>query len=155
MAWMVLLGVIAIPVVEIALFIKSAQWVGLLPTIVLAIGAGAVGIAMVRRQGLELLLRARTQVDQGEMPVREVFDGICLATAGVLLVLPGFFTDILAILLLLPPVRAALRLWLGQRVSAVAAARSSHPANDGAPGGGPQVIEAEYRVIEDRDAPKS
>ncbi|MBX9635843.1 MAG: FxsA family protein [Magnetospirillum sp.] len=140
--------------VEIALFIKSAQWVGLFPTIILAIGAGAVGIAMVRRQGLELLLRARAQVDQGEMPVREVFDSICLATAGVLLVLPGFFTDILAIFLLLPPVRAGLRLWLTRRVSVVAAHRPTGPGNGAASGGGPQVIEAEYRVVEDTTTPK-
>ncbi|MBC7906989.1 MAG: FxsA family protein [Rhodospirillaceae bacterium] len=149
MAWMVLLAVIAIPVVEIALFIKSAQWVGLFPTIIIAIGAGALGIALVRRQGLELLLRARTQMDQGDLPVGEVFDGICLAIAGVLLVLPGFFTDFIAVLLLLPPVRAALRLWLSGRVGVVATARNAGPT------AGPQVIEAEYHVVEDRDAPKS
>jgi UPF0716 protein FxsA len=148
MAWMVLLAVIALPVVEIALFIKSAQWVGLLPTIALAIAAGAVGIAMVRRQGLELLLSARGQVDRGEMPVREVFDGICLALAGLLLVLPGFFTDVVAIVLLLPPVRAALRLWLSSRMVATASAQPRAHA-------GPQVIEAEYRVIQDPDGPKA
>ncbi|MBC7952102.1 MAG: FxsA family protein [Rhodospirillaceae bacterium] len=149
MAWVVLLAVIAIPVVEIALFIKSSQWVGLLPTIIIAIGAGALGIALVRRQGVELLLRARTQLDMGEMPVREVFDGICLAMAGILLLLPGFFTDIVAILLLLPPVRAALRLWLSRHTTVTTTHTGNrHPA-------GPQVIEAEYHVIEDHDAPKS
>jgi UPF0716 protein FxsA len=154
MAWVVLLAVIAVPVVEIALFIKSAQWIGLLPTIVLAIGAGALGVALVRRQGLELLMRARTQMDLGEMPVREVFDGICLAIAGVLLVLPGFFSDILAILLLLPPVRAALRLWLSAHVTTVTTSSHTrgHPPG---PAGGPQVIEAEYHVVEDPNTPKS
>lgn len=149
MAWVVLLAVIAIPVIEIALFIKSAQWVGLLPTIVIAIGAGALGIALVRRQGVELLLRARGQMDRGEMPVGEVFDGICLAIAGVLLVLPGFATDFVAILLLLPPVRAALRLWLSGRVTTVATARPGNPSS-----AGPQVIEAEYHVVEDPNNPK-
>lgn len=154
MAWVVLLAVIAVPVVEIALFIKSAQWVGLLPTIIIAIGAGALGIALVRRQGVELLLRARSQMDRGEMPVREVFDGICLAIAGVLLVLPGFFTDILAILLLLPPMRAALRLWLSTRLTTVATPRANTGPGAG-PTAGPQVIEAEYHVVEDPNTPKS
>jgi UPF0716 protein FxsA len=153
MAWMVLLAVIALPVVEIALFIKSAHWLGLLPTIVLAVGAGFAGIAMVRAQGLDLLLRARSQMDRGEVPVREVFDGICLAVAGALLVLPGFFTDFIAIALLLPPVRAALRLWLvGRKGVVVAAARpGAHPETRSS---GPQVIEADYHVVDDNDRPK-
>lgn len=141
MAWMVLAAVIALPVVEIALFIKSAQWVGLLPTIAAAIAAGAIGLALVRRQGFELLMRTRAQIDRGEMPVAEVFDGLCLAVAGALLVLPGFFSDILAILLLLPPVRAVLRALLAARVVAQGGARPQQPA-------GPQVIETEYRVID-------
>lgn len=141
MAWMVLAAVIALPVVEIALFIKSAQWIGLLPTIVAAIAAGAIGLALVRRQGFELLMRTRAQIDRGEMPVAEVFDGLCLAVAGVLLVLPGFFSDILAILLLLPPVRAALRTLLTARVVAHGGGKPHQPA-------GPQVIETEYRVID-------
>jgi len=153
MAWMVLLAVIALPVVEIALFIKSAHWLGLLPTIVLAIGAGFVGIAMVRAQGLDLLLRARSQMDRGEVPVREAFDGICLALAGALLVLPGFFTDFIAIALLLPPVRAALRLWLvGRKGVVVAGARPDSRSETRSTG--PQVIDADYRVVDDNDGPK-
>ncbi|MGE5517599.1 MAG: FxsA family protein [Bacteroidota bacterium] len=140
MAWMVLVAVIALPVIEIALFIKSAQWIGLLPTIVVAIGAGALGLALVRRQGFDLLLRVRAQYERGEVPVAEVFDGLCLAVAGALLVLPGFFSDVIAILLMLPPVRAALRLAL---VAHMTAARP-----EGAAKAGPQVIETEYRVID-------
>lgn len=143
MAWMVLVAVIALPVIEIALFIKSAQWIGLLPTVVAAIAAGAIGLALVRRQGFELLLRARGQFARGEVPVAEVFDALCLAVAGALLVLPGFFSDVVAILLLLPPVRAALRLMLLARLAA------HRPAPGGrAGGGGPQVIETDYRVID-------
>lgn len=142
MAWMVLVAVIALPVVEIALFIKSAQWIGILPTILAAIGAGALGLALVRRQGFELVMRTRAQFERGEVPVAEVFDGLCLALAGALLVLPGFFSDVVAIALLLPPVRAALRL--------VLAARLARPgqAGPGARPAGPQVIEADYHVID-------
>ncbi|HLO78882.1 MAG TPA: FxsA family protein [Magnetospirillum sp.] len=144
MAWMVLVAVIALPVVEIALFIKSAQWIGLLPTIAAAIAAGVLGTALVRRQGFELLMRTRAQFERGEMPVREAFDGLCLAVAGVLLVLPGFFSDVVAVLLLLPPVRELLRAALMARVG-TAAGRSSRP--------GPQTIETEYRVIDGDKGP--
>lgn len=139
MAWLVLAAIIAVPVVEIALFIQSAHWIGILPTIALAIGAGILGMALLRRQGLEVLLRTRTQMDRGEVPVGEVFDGVCLALAGVLLVLPGFLSDFVALALLLPPVRMALRGLLLARMTVHGA-----PAHSG-----PQVIEAEYKVVDE------
>ncbi len=138
MAWLVLAAIIAVPVVEIALFIQSAHWIGILPTIALAIGAGILGMALLRRQGLEVLLRTRAQMDRGEAPVGEVFDGVCLALAGVLLVLPGFFSDFIALALLLPPVRMALRGLLLARMAVHGAPTHS----------GPQVIEAEYKVVD-------
>lgn len=159
MAWLIVMAVIALPVVEIALFVKSAQWIGILPTIVLAIAAGMVGLAMVKRQGLETTLRARAQLDRGEMPVAEVFDGICLAVAGGLLFLPGFFSDFVAIALLLPPVRHALRAWLSGHVTTVArhpgTGSGTGPGNGpGAPPGQPPVIEAEYTVVRDDTRPQ-
>ena len=138
MAWLVLAAIIAVPVVEIALFIQSAHWIGILPTIALAIGAGILGMALLRRQGLEVLLRTRAQMDRGEVPMGEVFDGVCLALAGVLLVLPGFLSDVVALALLLPPVRLALRGLLLARMTVHGA-----PAHSG-----PQVIEAEYKVVD-------
>lgn len=141
MAWLVLAAIIAVPVVEIALFIQSAHWIGILPTIALAIGAGILGMALLRRQGLEVLMRSRAQMDRGETPVAEMFDGLCLALAGVLLVLPGFFSDFVALALLLPPVRLALRALLLARM----AARGT-PVNSG-----PQVIEAEYKVVDGKE----
>lgn len=147
MAWIVLLAVIALPVIEIALFIKSAQWMGLLPTIAIAIGAGALGIALVRRQGAGTLLKVRAQMERGEVPVNEAFDGICLALAGGLLLLPGFFSDVLAILLLLPPVRTAIRLWLASHMRHVVVAGGQPPQ----PTGRPPVIDGDFTVITGND----
>ncbi|MGE5548133.1 MAG: FxsA family protein [Solirubrobacterales bacterium] len=142
MPWLIVLSLIALPVIEIALFVKSSQWIGVLPTIVLAIAAGMAGIALVRRQGFETMMRAQDQLRRGEFPVAEAFDGLCLAMAGALLVLPGFFSDIVALILLLPPVRALLRAWLSGHLRAVT------PSQPGAPSGRPPVIEAEYHVVE-------
>ncbi|MEW5728202.1 MAG: FxsA family protein [Pseudomonadota bacterium] len=151
MPWLIVLVLIGLPVVEIALFVKSAQWIGVLPTIALAIAAGMAGVALVRRQGLETMFRARTQLDRGEFPVAEAFDGLCLAFAGALLFLPGFFSDVIALLLLLPPVRAALRLWLAGHVRTVVAAPG--PSAQGPADGPPPVIEVDYRVVEDDRRP--
>ncbi len=140
MGWLVLLGLIALPVIEIALFIKSAEAIGVLATVVVAVLAGIGGIALLQRQGLSTIWRAREMMARGETPVAEVFDGLCLGLAGLLLVLPGFLTDAVALLLLLPPVRALLWRWLGGRLT-----------NASADGGGrrasPTVIETEYRVV--------
>jgi len=144
MPWLILLAVIALPVIEIRLFIESADLIGVVPTILVAVAAVAGGTALLRHQGLAALMRARAQLDRGEVPVAEAFDAICLALAGVLLVLPGFLTDALALPLLLPPVRARLRSWLGRHLGVVAGKRPVQP----------QVIEADYRVIDPGDSPR-
>ncbi len=147
MAWLFVLGVIALPVVEIALFVRSAEAIGVLPTVALAVLAGVAGIALLQRQGLTLLLLARRQLAHGELPLDAGFDALCLALAGLLLILPGFLTDAMAILLLLPPVRLALRLWLGRRVRAVVVGQTAPRP----PGSGPPVIETDYRVVDEDD----
>lgn len=141
MAWVILLAILSIPVLEIAVFIKAVGWIGLIPTVALAILAGMAGIALVRAQGLATLTRVRAQMAQGLPPVAEVFDGLCLLFAGFLLLLPGFCSDILALALLLPPVRVLLLALVAKRLTRHGAAPPSSPS----------VIEAEYRVVSDRD----
>ena len=143
MAWLVVLGVIALPVIEIALFVQSSQTIGIVPTVALALAAGFAGLALLRRQGLAVLFQARAQLARGQLPLEAGFDALCLALAGVLLVLPGFLTDVLALLLLLPPVRRLLRIWLARR-------RGGPAVTGRARGGGarPPVIEADYHVVE-------
>jgi len=138
-AWILIPALIALPVIEIALFIQSARWIGLGPTILLALAAGMEGIALVRSQGLATMGRLQADLRQGTLPVTALFDGLCLAMAGMLLILPGFMTDIAAIALLLPPVRAGLRLWLARRL------KPARP--DGT--SGPVVIDADYTVVDE------
>lgn len=136
MAWLLIALVIAFPVVEIAVFVKVAGALGVLATVALALGAGLVGLILVRAQGLRALLRAKAQAEQGDMPMAELFDGVCLAVAGGLLILPGFITDALAVLLLLPPVRMLIKGWLARHFTVV-----------GRAGTGPTVIDGEYEVV--------
>lgn len=135
MGWLIVLCVVALPVVEIALFVKSAQAIGGVATVVTAVLAGMLGLAILRAQGVAALWRMRSRLADGDLPLAEAFDAACLTVAGILLVLPGLLTDALGLLLLVPPVRHLVRLALLRRLG-----RSTVPARPG-------VIEGEYRVI--------
>ncbi len=140
MAWPVLALIIAVPIAEIAAFVAVAGKIGILQAVLLAILAGMAGLWMLRRQGLATLARARAQADRGELPIGEAFDGVCLVLAGGLLLVPGFLSDILALALLIPPVRAALRGWLSRHMTVV---QSSGPT-------GPVILEGEFEEVRPR-----
>ena len=99
---------VAMPIIEIAVFIQAGELIGLWPTIGIVILTAVVGTSLMRAQGLQTLARAQSQMDQGEMPIGELFDGICILVAGVLLLTPGFVTDTMGFLLLVPPLRRAV-----------------------------------------------
>lgn len=99
---------VAMPIIEIAVFIQAGELIGLWPTIGIVILTAVVGTSLMRAQGLQTLARAQAQMEQGEMPIGELFDGICILVAGVLLLTPGFVTDTMGFLLLVPPLRKAV-----------------------------------------------
>jgi len=107
-----LLFFIAIPVLEIALFIQVGDWFGLWPTIGLVLLSAVVGASLVRSQGLQTLLTVQQRLAQGQLPAQQILEGMMLALAGMLLLVPGFFTDMIGLLILLPAPRA----WLAQSV---------------------------------------
>ena len=94
-----------IPVIEIGLFIEAGTWIGTLNTLLLILATAAIGITLIRQQGLQTLFRARTKMDHGEVPAYEMMEGMILAIAGVLLLTPGFFTDSIGFILLLPMIQ--------------------------------------------------
>ncbi len=149
MGWFILLSIIALPLLEVAIFVKAVDAIGILPAIAAAVVAGIAGLALWRHQGLQTALRARQTLDRGQMPVAEVFDGMCLLLAGGLLLLPGFMSDVVGLLLLLPPVRALLRHLLARRMVVVGGAAPQRPR------GGPTVIEADYtEIVEPGEPPR-
>jgi len=108
----ILLAFVGVPIIEIALFIKVGGLIGLWPTIAIVIATAVAGTAMIRHQGLNTLQRVQQELDAQRLPVRELFDGICLLFAGALLLTPGFFTDSVGFALLLPPLRGILGRWV-------------------------------------------
>lgn len=103
---------IGVPILEIALFIQAGDIFGLWPTLAAIVATAVIGGALIRAQGLATIGRARNSIDRGQAPVKEVFTGICLLVAGALLMTPGFLTDSIGFLLLVPPVRRSLGQWL-------------------------------------------
>ena len=96
---------VALPIAEIYALIKMGSWLGLFPTLAILVLVSAAGAALVKREGLRVFRRFKEQIAAGNMPTNEMVDGVCLLIAGVLLVVPGFVTDAVGLLLLLPPFR--------------------------------------------------
>jgi len=145
MAWVFIIVLLALPVAEIAAFIQVAHWIGLLGAVAGVVLSGVFGLSLLRNQSLSTARRVQDGLNRGEMPVAEVFDGACLAIAGVLLILPGYISDGLALVLLLPPVRMLLRLWLARRLlrPMMQSAETITPSSAGL-----SVIEGEWVVVE-------
>lgn len=106
---------VGVPLVELYILIQVGQVVGALATIALCILTAALGAGLIRLQGLQTLMRARRNLDQGMAPAMEMLEGVALAVAGGLLLTPGFATDVLGFALLIPPLRRlAIRSALGR-----------------------------------------
>ena len=113
------LGLIILPIIEIAIFIKVGQTIGLFPTLALVIGAALLGGLLIRMQGLSVLTQLRSNVSAGHMPARTIADTMMIGLAALFLVLPGFLSDIVALALLLPPVRHWIYASLAKRIKVV------------------------------------
>ncbi|MBD1576046.1 MULTISPECIES: FxsA family protein [Vibrio] len=107
---------ICVPIVEITLFIQVGGAIGLWPTIAIVLTTAIVGASLVRSQGIQTLMSVQSRMQQGELPAQQIVEGVMLAVAGVLLLTPGFMTDFLGMVVLLPAPRAMLAKQLMKRV---------------------------------------
>lgn len=98
-----------VPLAELYVIIQVGQAFGALNTIALLVVVSAVGAWLVKREGMGVWRRFQRQIQSGSVPGREIADGVMILFAGALLMTPGFLTDLLALSLLLPPVRAVIR----------------------------------------------
>ncbi|MCI2283049.1 FxsA family protein [Colwellia sp. MSW7] len=99
---------IIIPIIEITVLMQVGELIGAWPTVAIVIVSAWLGAKYVRQQGLATLQSVQSKMAQGEMPSGEIVTGLMLLVAGVLLVTPGFVTDIFGLLLLVPAVRHTL-----------------------------------------------
>jgi UPF0716 protein FxsA len=143
-----LLAFIIVPLAEIAVLIKVGGVIGLVPTLALIVLTAVVGTWMLRRQGFSVLARAQRQLEQGVMPVAEVFEGLCLLVAGALLLTPGFLTDAAGALLLVPQVRVLLYRQVAHYLERhIVRPPGATPERE------PPILDAEFEEIDPDEAP--
>ena len=100
---------LVVPIIELVVIIQVGQVIGPWYTVALLVAISVAGAWLVKREGLGVVRRAQERMAHGAVPGRELVDGVMILFAGALLITPGFLSDVLGVLLLLPPVRAALR----------------------------------------------
>ncbi|HYH51219.1 MAG TPA: FxsA family protein [Acidimicrobiia bacterium] len=100
---------IVVPLAELYVILQVGQAIGVLDTIGLLILISVVGAWLAKREGIGVLRRIQRSIEAGRVPGTELIDAFLILLAGALMLTPGFLTDILAILLLLPPVRVVVR----------------------------------------------
>ena len=91
--------------IEAVIFVRVAESIGVLTTLILVVLTSCLGISLVKSQGIKNLLLIRQKLADGENPAEEMIKNVALVIAGMLLILPGFFTDFLGLLLLFSPIQ--------------------------------------------------
>jgi len=132
-SWLFLMGALG----ELYLFVKVAVWIGFLPMVLLAAGTSMLGVVLLRLQGAVLWEKLSLALTRGELPAPVLLEGGMGWLSAVLLIIPGFFTDALGVLCLIPAVRRGLarRLLQGQ---------AAPPGGGRPPPGGPRTIEGDF-----------
>ena len=108
---------IVVPIAELALLIQVGQWIGVWWTVGLLVADALLGSFLLRHQGRTAWRRFNEALAEGRVPHREVVDGVLIIFGGVLLLTPGFITDIFGLLFLFPPTRIVMRRLLVRRGS--------------------------------------
>ena len=103
-----LLLFLLVPLIEIYFLIQVGEVIGAGWTVFAVVATAVIGAGLLRKQGASTLLRAQTNMQQGSLPAMEMMEGIALAASGMLLLTPGFFTDLFGFILLIPFIRQAL-----------------------------------------------
>jgi UPF0716 protein FxsA len=153
---------IALPFLELALLIKVGQTIGFWPTLGITLGAAVLGALIWSRQGVSVARKTQQALAQGRPPAGPVLDGAFLLLAGGLLITPGFLSDVLALLLLVPPIRHKMSRWvvrrLAERAHAQARAFEMRTREGRAPGSGAAgqargpIIEGEFERLGEKSS---
>jgi UPF0716 protein FxsA len=155
-----------LPLAEIAGFVIVGRWLGLWSTLALVVLSSVVGILFLRAQGLSVLRQINTEGREGRVPGEAIVSGAMIVVAAILLILPGFLTDIIGLLLFIPGVRRLIWRQVGQRVVVrTSRARGGYPdpstrpapsaSQNPAPGAAPQTIDLDSTDYQRKSGPSS
>ncbi len=103
---------IVIPVLEFAILIEIGRRLGTIDTLLLIFGTGILGAYLARLEGFRILYRIQRDIASGTIPNEQLFDGLLVLIAGLVLITPGLLTDIVGLLLLFPPTRYPIKVFL-------------------------------------------
>jgi UPF0716 protein FxsA len=140
---------VGLPILDLATLVEVGRWIGAWPTAGMVLLSATIGVMLVRAQGVAILTQARSTLNEGGFPAREVFGGACVLIGGALLVLPGFASDLLGLILLMPPARSLVRrliAWEVRRSGRFAIWMVERQPTRGPAAG--TVIEVEYESVE-------
>ncbi len=116
---------LGLPLIEIAGFVLVGNAIGLWPTLTLVILTSFIGAILLRVEGMGVLREANRESQEGRLPGKSLVSGAMVVIAGILLILPGFFTDIIGLLLFIPPVRHFIWSLIGKRVVVMRTSRGT------------------------------
>lgn len=143
---------IIVPLIEIALFIQVGGILGLWPTLAIVIVTAMAGTYLVKRQGLAELARIQNSLNTLNNPTRPLAHGAMILASGLLLLTPGFFTDAVGFLLLVPGVRDKVMQAVRSRIDVKSFTVGPQPGSRG-PAQDGDVVEADYVEVPPRDGP--
>jgi len=122
-----LILIIGLPVLEIYFLIEVGSIIGALPTIAMTLFTAIAGIYLIRIQGLYTVQKMQASMQQGQVPAIELIEGVMLFIAALMLLIPGFFTDTVGFILLIPPLRTMLaKLWIANKISTAQMYKNQH-----------------------------
>lgn len=144
---------IAVPLIEIYVLVSVGKVIGALPTVLAVVATAVLGVFLLRRQGRQALVNARAKLQAGSVPSMELAEGVFLAAGGMLLLTPGFMTDALGFLCLVPGIRQRLIKRWSARLFMGAQGPFRPGANPAGHDRDSHTIEGEYR--RDDDEPRN
>jgi len=145
MRWLVL-SFVVLPLLEIYVMVKVGGLIGAWATVAWVMAAAVAGVVLIRMQGLLTWRRVGEALARGQLPAMELMEGVVILVGGVLFFIPGFISDAIGLLCLIPPMRRAAVLWLLRHAIPVRPA----PRDGQSPPTGPRTIEGDFRREEKR-----
>ncbi len=106
------IGLLLLPIIELIIFLLAGNLIGIPETLFVVIGTGILGAILLKKQGLKAIRNVQVQLNQGIMPGDAILDSFCVLIGGILLLFPGFLTDIVGAIMLIPPTRRIIKVLL-------------------------------------------
>ncbi|MGN8844594.1 FxsA family protein [Niallia sp. Sow4_A1] len=106
------ISLLLLPIIELIIFLLAGNLIGIPETLFVVIGTGILGAMLLKKQGLKAIRNVQVQLNQGIVPGDAILDSFCVLIGGLLLLFPGFLTDIVGAIMLIPPTRRSVKLLL-------------------------------------------